>query len=556
MITVRSSDHRRIRTLAAVLVMIVVLIVASTHVHGLAPKSAPLVNPFRTGRTLVIPHGGGDGLFPEDTLLAYEHSTAMGGQVIDVDVRMSGDGVLIAFHDLTLGRTTNGTARVDTMRFAELAKFDAGWNFTLAGKHPYRGKNVHIPTLEAVLRRFPGMLVTLDVKDERTSLVKPLCALITGLGRSNDVYIGTDSSAQVEGFRTQCPAVRTSGTTADRRAMRAAREAGDESFVAKQLVSQPEYRASDGTMRITPQYLAFAHRRGVAVLTWVVDNPKDMAALVAMGVDGIYTRRPDVLAKLLKDAERPAFAGVGAKPVKPAKPVKATTGVPPSTKQLVLGVASDWSSSTATLQRYARRGSGKTLGPWKAVGAPFTARLGLQGLAWGIGLHTVPAGAVRKVEGDDRSPAGLFTLSTAYGYSPLWAKNTKLPYVSVGGDDLFVEDPTSPFYNSHVRIDHAPATEWEQAQQMHQNDPAHRLEVLVDHNRTTPPTPGAGSAIFIHIWRGDGAKTTSGCTSVSDESIETLVSWLDPAAKPVYALLPADEYDARQEAWGLPARSL
>ena len=551
---VQPSVNRRIRMLAAVLVAgIVASLVAPARVHGLGPKATTLVNPFRTGRTLVIPHGGGDGLFPEDTLLAYEHSTAMGGQVIDVDVRMSGDGVLIAFHDLMLERTTNGTGRVDTKSFAALTTFDAGWNFTLAGKHPYRGKNVHIPTLEALLRRFPGMLFTLDVKDERTLLVKPLCALITRLGRSNDLYIGTDSSAQVEGFRGTCPAVRTSGTDADRKAMRAAREAGDASFVAKQFVNQPEYRASDGTIRITPAYLAFAHSKGVAVLTWVVDDPKDMAALVAMGVDGIYTRRPDVLVKVLKDAERPAFAGVVAKP---AKAVKVTAGVPPATKQLIVGVAADWSSSTATLQRYARRGSGKALGPWAAVGAPFSARLGPQGLAWGIGLHVVPARALRKAEGDDRSPAGLFTLSAAFGYSPVWAKKTKLAYVTVGADDLFVEDPTSPFYNSHVRIDHAPATDWEQAQQMHQNDPAHRLEVLVDHNRTTPPTPGAGSAIFIHIWRGDGSQATAGCTAVSDNAIETLVSWLDPAATPVYALLPADEYDARQMAWGLPARSL
>ena len=73
---------------------------------------------------------------------------------------------------------------------------------------------------------------------------------------------------------------------------------------------------------------------------------------------------------------------------------------------------------------------------------------------------------------------------------------------------------------------------------------------------TSPPTPGAGSAIFIHVWRGDGAKATAGCTSVSDADIESLVSWLDPATKPVYALLSADQYELHQKAWGLPVRSL
>ena len=557
----QSKMRRSFPIVAVIAFAVVALSLAATNdVHSLAAPTTSLGNPFRTGRTLVIPHGGGDGMFPEDSMIAYERSTAMGGQVIDVDVRVSGDGVLIAFHDLTLQRTTNGTGRVDETRFAELSKLDAGYNFTLAGKHPFRGKNVRIPTLESILKKFPKMLVTLDVKDERAFLAKPLCDLIARLGRSNDVYIGTDSTAQVEGFRTICPAVRTSGTDADRKAMRAARNAGDASFVTKQRVSQPEYRASDGTMRITPEYVAFAHSKGVAVLTWVVDDPADMARLVAMGVDGIYTRRPDLLVKVLKGARQPAFSSAV------PKVVKTTAGIPTSSRQLLVGLADGWSGSSAVLQRYARKGSGKKLGPWTPVGPPFPARLGPNGLAWGIGLHSIPTkaapagaepvGAELKREGDGRSPAGIFVLSTAFGYSPMWAKKTKLPYVTVGAEDLFVEDPTSPFYNSHVRIDHAPTTAWERDQQMYQNDPAHRLEVLVDHNMTSPPAPGAGSAIFIHVWRGDGAKATAGCTSVSDADIDSLVSWLDPAAKPVYALLSADQYELHQEAWGLPVLRL
>jgi L,D-peptidoglycan transpeptidase YkuD (ErfK/YbiS/YcfS/YnhG family) len=235
---------------------------------------------------------------------------------------------------------------------------------------------------------------------------------------------------------------------------------------------------------------------------------------------------------------------------------KHTAGVPARSRQLLVGVADEWSSSSAVLQRFVRTGTARTSGRWMAVGDPFPARLGPNGLAWGIGLHSTPSGAVMKREGDDRSPAGVFTLSTAFGYSEAWAARTRLPYVTVGARDLFVEDPASPLYNAHVRIDHAPATAWERDQQMYQDDPAHRLEVLVDHNRTAPPTPGAGSAIFIHIWRGDGTKPTAGCTSVRDADLEALLSWLDPAATPVYALLPADEYRQFQKTWGLPARSL
>ncbi|MEO7371730.1 MAG: glycerophosphodiester phosphodiesterase family protein, partial [Ilumatobacteraceae bacterium] len=78
------------------------------------------------------------------------------------------------------------------------------------------------------------------------------------------------------------------------------RAAQDTTFVTTQLVSQPEFIGSGGAKRITPDYLAFSHSKDIAVLTWVVDNPDDMHTLIDMGVDGIYTRRPDVMVKLLK----------------------------------------------------------------------------------------------------------------------------------------------------------------------------------------------------------------------------------------------------------------
>jgi len=263
--------------------------------------TASATNPFRIGRPLVIPHGGGDGLFPEDTLYAYDHSMAMGGDVVDADVSLSSDGIPIAFHDDTLERTTNGTGNVADKTYAELATLDAGFNFSGTGVgHPFRGKGITIPTIEAILTRFPHRLVTLDLKDLRTASVAPLCTLLRSLNRASDVYIGVDTAEQVDLFRQLCPEVRTSGTDAERQAMRTARASSDTSFITHQLVSQPSYIGADGTKRITAEFLAFSHRYDIAVLTWVVDDPNDMRTLIEMGIDGIYTRRPDVMAKLLK----------------------------------------------------------------------------------------------------------------------------------------------------------------------------------------------------------------------------------------------------------------
>jgi glycerophosphoryl diester phosphodiesterase len=258
-------------------------------------------NPFRVGRTLVIPHAGGDGLFPENTLYSYEQSMAMGGEVIDLDVYLTADGELIAFHDSTLDRTTNGTGKVSATTYAEIAMLDAGWNFETDGEFPFRGKGLRVPTIESVLLAFPTTLATLDLKDQRVAVVEPLCGLLRKLDRTEDVYVGIDVEPQVLAFRELCPEVRTSGTDAERQSSRAAREAGDTTFVSKQLVGQPGYRNDDGTIRITDETLAWAHSHDTAILTWTVDNPADMEKLVRMGIDGIYTRYPDRLVKVIAD---------------------------------------------------------------------------------------------------------------------------------------------------------------------------------------------------------------------------------------------------------------
>lgn len=277
----------------------------ATTVSSAKPTVAAVrANPFRVGRTLVIPHGGGDGLFPENTMYAYEKSQVLGGDVIDLDVFMAAGNVLIAMHDDTLERTTNGTGRVSQTAYPAIAKLDAGWNFKKNGKFPFRNQGLRVPTIESVLKHFPHTPATLDLKDLRVEVVGPICSLLRKLKRTSDVYVGVDTVEQVMAFRSKCPEVSTSGTDAERRAMRAARDTNDLTFTTKQLVGQPRYVGDDGTKRITTEYLAFSHAKGIAVLTWVVDDPKDMAELIKLGVDGIYTRRPDLLVRVLKDLKR------------------------------------------------------------------------------------------------------------------------------------------------------------------------------------------------------------------------------------------------------------
>lgn len=221
--------------------------------------------------------------------------------------------------------------------------------------------------------------------------------------------------------------------------------------------------------------------------------------------------------------------------------------LPASSSQCLVGTSDGWDSSNVTLTFYEKSG-----GAWKRVGESWKARLGKSGLVWGKGLNPVPSGAVTKKEGDNRSPAGVFSIGGAWGYDSSIRKNRSLFYRKVTSRDLWVEDPASPKYNQNVILDHEPATAWEKKQQMKQGDDAHSLKLFIAHNAPPNAVPNAGSSIFFHIWRGGGTKPTAGCTTMEKPKLQWVISRIDPARNPLYVLLPTVDYQKYKAAWKLP----
>lgn len=220
--------------------------------------------------------------------------------------------------------------------------------------------------------------------------------------------------------------------------------------------------------------------------------------------------------------------------------------LPLGSKQCVVGIAKDWNSSHVTLTAYEKRG-----GNWVPALGPWQGRLGREGLVWGRGLQPEPGAALKK-EGDWRAPAGVFRIGGAWGYDASIEKHRKLFYRQITTRDLWVEDSSSPDYNKHVVLDREPSTAWEKKQQMRQNDHAHSLKLFIAHNAAPDVRPGAGSAIFFHIWRGGGSKPTAGCTTLAEPNLRQLIAWIDPGKQPLYVLLPKAEYDRLRAEWKLP----
>lgn len=223
--------------------------------------------------------------------------------------------------------------------------------------------------------------------------------------------------------------------------------------------------------------------------------------------------------------------------------------IPQTCRQLIIGTTKHWDSSEVSVQRWERQSSGK----WKRVGSRWKGRIGREGSAWGLGIHPeIPFGPIKK-EGDGRAPAGVFRIGNAYGYAPGTIKKPSLIYHQVTERDLWVEDSTSEYYNRHLQLtDRAPQTPWELQAQMRLDDPAHALKLFIAHNAPPNAVPGAGSAIFFHIWRRGGDAPTSGCTVQEKKYLETLIAWVDPNESPLYVLLPKEVYSRFREDWQLP----
>jgi D-alanyl-D-alanine dipeptidase len=215
---------------------------------------------------------------------------------------------------------------------------------------------------------------------------------------------------------------------------------------------------------------------------------------------------------------------------------------------LLTVVSEQWSSVPATLRRYEATPSGA----WTEVGAPVPVVLGKSGLGWGRGIVPVPQdGGPRKQEGDGRSPAGVFALTTVFGYAPpSEATWVTMPYVQATSDLECVDDPASSHYNQLVRKGDVQSVDWTSSEMMKRPDALYRWGVFVAHN-TSPTAAGAGSCIFLHLWRGLGSSTV-GCTAGDEPKMKAVFGWLDPKRHPALVQLPQAAYAAQRKTWALP----
>lgn len=235
---------------------------------------------------LRIAHRGASGHCPENTRSAFLRAVELGADMVELDCQMTRDGAIVVFHDDLLDRTTNGRGPLRALSLRELKALDAGSWFA----PEFAGEEVL--TLEEALDIIRGKVgLNLEIKgDDRIGRLELQCVGIVSSYRFLDhTVFSSFEPRRMREVREISPRARI-GVLID-----AGGRFAEAFALADELRAEavhPERSAVDAAR------VAESHRRGLEVRVWPVNERKQMEALIAMGVDGIFTDFPDRLLRL------------------------------------------------------------------------------------------------------------------------------------------------------------------------------------------------------------------------------------------------------------------
>jgi glycerophosphoryl diester phosphodiesterase len=225
-------------------------------------------------------HRGGASDMPENTMPAFQHAIDHGYRYVETDVQVTNDGVLVAFHDDDLSRTCGLDARISELPWSQVR------TALVDGKAP-------IPLLEEMLGAWPELRVNIDCKSD--AAVDALVATLQRMDALDRVSVGAFSDRRIKRLRgllgpKLCSALGPVET---------ARLRFGGLRPATATAAQIPVRQGPFTV-VTKGLLKRAHRLGIRVHVWTIDEPKEIERLLDLGVDGVMTDRPIVLREVFQ----------------------------------------------------------------------------------------------------------------------------------------------------------------------------------------------------------------------------------------------------------------
>lgn len=226
--------------------------------------------------------GAADGL--ENTVFQFRRAVELGYRYIETDVHATADGKLVAFHDETLDRVTDGAGRITDLFWSDVS------HARVAGKEP-------VPLFEELLETFPEVRWNVDIKAEPA--LRPLLDLLERTDSWNRVLVGSFSEKRV--IRAQHlagPRLATSFGTRGVLNLRL-RSWGAPLPVRRSAVAAQVPEEQSGVPVVDRRFVQAAHARGVQVHVWTINEADRMHRLLDLGVDGIMTDHIDTLREVM-----------------------------------------------------------------------------------------------------------------------------------------------------------------------------------------------------------------------------------------------------------------
>lgn len=235
---------------------------------------------------LIIGHRGAKGYAPENTLKSFAKAIELGVDMIELDVHVVASGEVVLMHDVKIDRTTNGSGYIHEKTLDELRSLDAGGDI--------------IPTLQEVLD-FVDRRVSVNVELKGHGTADEVAAILfeymSSRGWSNDDFIVSSfNHHELREFHRLLPNVRIAALM-DAIPL-------DYAAFAEKLGA---YSVNPGHEFVTADYVNDAHKRGLQVFVWTVDDPDELKLLYNMGVDGVFTNVPDVVHAALNEVTSAQF---------------------------------------------------------------------------------------------------------------------------------------------------------------------------------------------------------------------------------------------------------
>jgi len=287
------------------LFIVIGLVILSLILWSAFTPDAP-AHPYYEGaeRPLVIAHQGGDGVWPGDTMYAFEKAVEIGADVLEMDAHITKDGHIVLMHDETVDDTTDGTGLIEEMTLDELKQLDAAYDWSNDGGQtfPYRGQGIQVPALAELFEKFPQMRYVIEIKLTEKPVDKTLCALIRQYDMQDKVLVASFHDEAMERFRETCPEVATSASRGEVTKFVLLGKVFLSGLVAPGYESiQPPFdpKESMNIPIMTKRFIREAHAKNIAVEPWTVDDPQLMEQYIEWGVDGIITDRPDLMVEVL-----------------------------------------------------------------------------------------------------------------------------------------------------------------------------------------------------------------------------------------------------------------